>query len=75
MPTSGAVDRVAEKLGIPFYETPTEVLRQSDGFDLLGGKKLTPLLCGEESFGTGSSHVREKDGLWAVPAGCRSRPS
>ena len=34
--------------------------------DLLGGKTLTPLLCGEESFGTGSSHVREKDGLWAV---------
>lgn len=68
MPTSGAVDRVAEKLGIPFYETPTgwKFFGNLMDSDLLGGKKLTPLLCGEESFGTGSSHVREKDGLWAV---------
>jgi len=61
MPTSGAVDRVARKLGIDCYETPT-------GWkffgNLMDANKVT--LCGEESFGTGSSHVREKDGLWAV---------
>ena len=61
MPTSAAVDRVAEKLGIDCYETPT-------GWkffgNLLDADKAT--LCGEESFGTGSNHVREKDGLWAV---------
>lgn len=61
MPTSAAVDRVAAKLKIPCYETPT-------GWkffgSLLDADKVT--LCGEESFGTGSNHVREKDGLWAV---------
>lgn len=61
MPTSGAVDRVAAKLQIPCYETPT-------GWkffgNLMDAEKVT--LCGEESFGTGSNHVREKDGLWAV---------
>ncbi|WP_008316764.1 alpha-D-glucose phosphate-specific phosphoglucomutase [Leptolyngbya sp. PCC 6406] len=61
MPTSQAPDRVAEKLGIDCYETPT-------GWkffgNLLDAGKIT--LCGEESFGTGSNHVREKDGLWAV---------
>ena len=61
MPTSQAVDRVAAKLGIPCYETPT-------GWkffgNLLDANYIT--LCGEESFGTGSNHVREKDGLWAV---------
>ncbi|HQT25262.1 MAG TPA: alpha-D-glucose phosphate-specific phosphoglucomutase, partial [Burkholderiales bacterium] len=61
MPTSGAVDRVAKALGIPFFETPT-------GWkffgNLMGGGRVT--LCGEGSFGTGSNHVREKDGLWAV---------
>lgn len=61
MPTSAAVDAVAEKLGIPCFETPT-------GWkffgNLLDAERIT--LCGEESFGTGSSHVREKDGLWAV---------
>ena len=61
MPTSQAVDRVAEKYKIPCYETPT-------GWkffgNLLDAGKIT--LCGEESFGTGSTHVREKDGLWAV---------
>jgi len=61
MPTSAAVDRVADALGIPCYETPT-------GWkffgNLLDAGKIT--LCGEESFGTGSNHVREKDGLWAV---------
>ncbi len=61
MPTSQAADRVAAKLGIPCYETPT-------GWkffgNLLDAGKVT--LCGEESFGTGSHHIREKDGLWAV---------
>ncbi|MDD2758709.1 MAG: alpha-D-glucose phosphate-specific phosphoglucomutase [Methylomonas sp.] len=61
MPTSQAVDRVADKLSLPCYETPT-------GWkffgNLLDADKIT--LCGEESFGSGSSHVREKDGLWAV---------
>ncbi len=61
MPTSEAADRVAAKLGIDCYETPT-------GWkffgNLLDADKVT--LCGEESFGTGSNHVREKDGLWAV---------
>jgi phosphoglucomutase len=61
MPTSQAPDRVAAKLGINCYETPT-------GWkffgNLLDAGKAT--LCGEESFGTGSNHVREKDGLWAV---------
>ncbi len=61
MPTSQAADRVAEKLGIDCYETPT-------GWkffgNLLDDERIT--LCGEESFGTGSDHIREKDGLWAV---------
>jgi phosphoglucomutase len=61
MPTSRAVDRVAETLGVECYETPT-------GWkffgNLLDDGRIT--LCGEESFGTGSDHVREKDGLWAV---------
>jgi phosphoglucomutase len=61
MPTSQAADRVAATLGIDCYETPT-------GWkffgNLLDAGKAT--LCGEESFGTGSNHVREKDGLWAV---------
>jgi phosphoglucomutase len=61
MPTSQAADRVAATLGIECYETPT-------GWkffgNLLDAGRIT--LCGEESFGTGSDHVREKDGLWAV---------
>ncbi|WP_310565726.1 alpha-D-glucose phosphate-specific phosphoglucomutase [Hydrogenophaga sp.] len=61
MPTSTAVDRVAKALGIACYETPT-------GWkffgNLLDAGQIT--LCGEESYGTGSDHVREKDGLWAV---------
>jgi phosphoglucomutase len=61
MPTSRAADRVAEALGIGCYETPT-------GWkffgNLLDSGRIT--LCGEESFGAGSDHVREKDGLWAV---------
>ena len=61
MPTSAAVDRVAEKLGIPCYETPTGWKYFGN---LMDAGQVT--LCGEESFGTGSDHVREKDGLWAV---------
>lgn len=61
MPTSGAADRVAAKLGIEIHETPT-------GWkffgNLLDAGRVT--ICGEESAGTGSDHVREKDGLWAV---------
>ncbi len=61
MPTSCAVDRVARELGIPCYETPTGWKYFGS---LLDAGKAT--ICGEESSGTGSSHVREKDGLWAV---------
>lgn len=61
MPTSQAADKVAQALDIPLYETPT-------GWkffgNLLDADKVT--LCGEESFGTGSNHIREKDGVWAV---------
>ncbi|MCM8595054.1 alpha-D-glucose phosphate-specific phosphoglucomutase [Accumulibacter sp.] len=61
MPTSCAVDRVAAALGIPCYETPT-------GWKYFGSLLDAGMatLCGEESSGTGSNHVREKDGLWAV---------
>jgi phosphoglucomutase len=61
MPTSGAADRVAQKLGIGLYETPT-------GWKFFGNLLDAGLatICGEESAGTGSNHVREKDGLWAV---------
>jgi phosphoglucomutase len=61
MPTSRAADRVAEALGVPCYETPTGWKYFGT---LLDAGKAT--LCGEESYGTGSNHVREKDGLWAV---------
>jgi phosphoglucomutase len=61
MPTSQAVDRVAARLNIPLYETPT-------GWkffcNLLDAGRIS--ICGEESYGTGSSHIREKDGLWAI---------
>ncbi len=61
MPTSGAADRVAQKLGVGVYETPT-------GWKFFGNLLDAGLvtICGEESAGTGSNHVREKDGLWAV---------
>ena len=63
MPTSAAIDRVAESLNIPVYEVPT-------GWkffgNLMDAGKLS--MCGEESFGTGSDHIREKDGIWAVMA-------
>ncbi len=61
MPTSLAADRVAEALNIPCFETPT-------GWKFFGNLLDAGMatVCGEESFGTGSNHVREKDGLWAV---------
>ncbi|MCO5159951.1 MAG: alpha-D-glucose phosphate-specific phosphoglucomutase [Mesorhizobium sp.] len=61
MPTSGAADRVAQKLGVGMYETPT-------GWKFFGNLLDAGMatICGEESAGTGSDHVREKDGLWAV---------
>lgn len=61
MPTSAAADRVAEALGIPLYETPT-------GWKFFGTLLDAGLvtICGEESAGTGSDHIREKDGVWAV---------
>lgn len=61
MPTSRAADRVAKALGVPSFETPT-------GWKFFGTLLDAGMatLCGEESFGTGSNHVREKDGLWAV---------
>jgi phosphoglucomutase len=61
MPTSRAADHVAARLGIACHETPTDWKYFGN---LLDAGKVT--LCGEESFGTGSDHVREKDGLWAV---------
>ena len=61
MPTSHAVDRVAEAMGLPLYETPTGWKYFGN---LLDAGDIN--LCGEESAGTGSSHVREKDGVWAV---------
>jgi phosphoglucomutase len=61
MPTSAAADRVAEKLGVEMHETPTGWKYFGN---LLDAGRVT--ICGEESAGTGSDHVREKDGLWAV---------
>jgi phosphoglucomutase len=63
MPTSASLDRVAAKLKVDCYETPT-------GWkffgNLMDAQKLS--ICGEESFGTGSDHIREKDGIWAILA-------
>jgi phosphoglucomutase len=61
MPTSTAADRVAQALGVPCYETPTGWKYFGN---LMDAGRVT--LCGEESYGTGSDHIREKDGLWAV---------
>ena len=61
MPTSASIDRVAMSLGVPIYEVPT-------GWKFFGNLMDAGQLsiCGEESFGTGSDHIREKDGIWAV---------
>lgn len=65
MPTSCALDLVCKAKNIPCFETPT-------GWKFFGNlmdtPKYTPFICGEESFGTGSNHIREKDGMWAVLA-------
>jgi len=61
MPTSGALDRVATALNVPFFEVPTGWKYFGN---LMDAGKLS--VCGEESFGTGSDHIREKDGIWAV---------
>ena len=71
MPTSCALDRVAEAQGIKCFETPTGWKffgNLMDAGDFSAGASYAPFLCGEESFGTGSDHVREKDGMWAVLA-------
>ena len=73
MPTSCALDRVAQKLGIPHFEVPTGWkffgnLMDSGTGAFAGSERYTPFICGEESFGTGGDHVREKDGMWAVLA-------
>ncbi len=60
-PTSTAVERVAKALNLPYYEVPTG---WKYFVNLMDSNRIT--LCGEESFGTGSSHIREKDGIWAV---------
>merc|ERR1719359_467061 len=73
MPTSAALDRVAKELGIECFEVPTGWkffgnLMDSGTSYFPDKKKYTPFICGEESFGTGADHVREKDGMWAVLA-------
>jgi phosphoglucomutase len=73
MPTSGAVDLVAKKKGIDCFEVPTGWkffgnLMDSGTSYFPNGKTYTPFICGEESFGTGADHVREKDGMWACLA-------
>eukprot|EP00550_Attheya_septentrionalis_P006652 CAMPEP_0198294146 /NCGR_PEP_ID=MMETSP1449-20131203/21071_1 /TAXON_ID=420275 /ORGANISM="Attheya septentrionalis, Strain CCMP2084" /LENGTH=1060 /DNA_ID=CAMNT_0043994017 /DNA_START=92 /DNA_END=3274 /DNA_ORIENTATION=+ len=71
MPTSGAVDLVAKNLKFDLFETPTGWKffgNLMDSKELYDGTDYTPFICGEESFGTGSNHVREKDGIWAVLA-------
>jgi len=74
MPTSGALDLVAKKRGIECFETPTgwkffgNLMDSGNPKYFPDTKQYTPFICGEESFGTGADHVREKDGMWAVLA-------
>jgi len=74
MPTSGALDLVAKKRGIECFETPTgwkffgNLMDSGNPKYFPDTKVYTPFICGEESFGTGADHVREKDGMWAVLA-------
>jgi len=63
MPTSAALDKVAEKLGIPLYEVPTGWKFFGNLMDKYEAEGSTGFICGEESFGTGSAHIREKDGI------------
>jgi len=68
MPTSAAADLVAKKMGTSIFQVPTGWKFFGNLMDssVLGGEEYNPLICGEESFGTGSNHIREKDGIWAV---------
>lgn len=71
MPTSMALDVVAQARGIPCFSTPTGWKffgNLMSSKEMFGKTDYTPFLCGEESFGTGSDHIREKDGLWATLA-------
>merc|ERR1712178_589152 len=74
MPTSGALDLVAKKKGYKFFEVPTgwkffgNIMDSGIPQYFPGKKTYTPFICGEESFGTGADHVREKDGMWACLA-------
>ena len=71
MPSSAALDVVAQARNIPCFSTPTGWKffgNLMSSKELFGKTDYTPFLCGEESFGTGSDHIREKDGLWAVLA-------
>ena len=71
MPTSGALDFVAAAKGFTLFEVPTGWKffgNLMDSKEVFGKEDRTPMICGEESFGTGSNHVREKDGLWAALA-------
>jgi phosphoglucomutase len=71
MPSSAALDVVAEARGVPCFSTPTGWKffgNLMSSKEMFGKTDYTPFLCGEESFGTGSDHIREKDGLWAVLA-------
>merc|ERR1712060_1007418 len=73
MPTSGALDIVAKAKNLPYFEVPTGWkffgnLMDSGTKYFPGKPTYTPFICGEESFGTGADHVREKDGMWAVLA-------
>ena len=71
MPSSAALDVVAQALNIPYFSTPTGWKffgNLMSSKEMFGKTDYTPFLCGEESFGTGSDHIREKDGLWAMLA-------
>eukprot|EP01127_Copromyxa_protea_P012977 TRINITY_DN3432_c0_g1_i1.p1 TRINITY_DN3432_c0_g1~~TRINITY_DN3432_c0_g1_i1.p1 ORF type:complete len:560 (-),score=136.05 TRINITY_DN3432_c0_g1_i1:49-1728(-) len=68
MPTSGALDRVAKDLNIPLYEVPTGWKFFGNLMDKYEAEGSQGFICGEESFGTGSAHIREKDGMWAILA-------
>lgn len=71
MPTSGAVDLVAARLNLNLFETPTGWKFFGNVMDskaMFNNTNYNPMICGEESFGTGSNHIREKDGMWAVLA-------